>query len=180
MIDNRELVKDPPPPTHPWTPAGALADLLLASALAHKQHHESLYTPPIAKSYPPKPPYTTHRYNAKGGSMSRSTSQASTATTTTSHGISRSLSVKTSNKPQPLNPTPTPDVKLFVTNLRLLDLDLRNDWPGITVQTFSAKNADQRQRISGTEWALFRLFEIWDPNETAQVYWVDPLFQCMC
>jgi hypothetical protein len=58
---------------------------------------------------------------------------------------------------------------LFVTNLRLLDLDLQNDWPGITVQTFSAKNADQRQRISGTEWALFRLFEIWDPHETAQV-----------
>jgi hypothetical protein len=53
--------------------------------------------------------------------------------------------------------------------LRLLDLDLLNDWPGITVQTFSAKNADQRQRIGGTEWALFRLFEIWDPDETAQV-----------
>jgi hypothetical protein len=51
----------------------------------------------------------------------------------------------------------------------LLNLDLRGDWPDITVQTFSAKNADQRQRISGTEWALFRLFEIWDPSETAQV-----------
>ncbi|CAO2652939.1 Nn.00g023500.m01.CDS01 [Neocucurbitaria sp. VM-36] len=67
-----------------------------------------------------------------------------------------------------LNPLPASDIGLFVTNLRLLDLDLRSDWPGITVQTFSAKNADQKQRIAGTEWALFRLFEIWDGNETAQ------------
>lgn len=93
--------------------------------------------------------------------MSRSTSQASTATTNTSHG--RALSIKT------ITTIPVSDIRLFVTNLRLLDFDLRNDWPGITVQTFSAKNADQRQRIGGTEWALFRLCEIWDPNETAQV-----------
>jgi hypothetical protein len=53
--------------------------------------------------------------------------------------------------------------------LRLLDLDRRPDWPDITVQTFSAKNADQRQRIQAVEWTLFRLFEIWDPVETSQV-----------
>ena len=80
------------------------------------------------------------------------------------------MSVKTNNaKPATLNPMPASDIKLFVTNLRLLEFDLREDWPYLTVQTFSAKNADQRQRIGGTEWALFRLFEIWDPNETAQV-----------
>jgi hypothetical protein len=79
------------------------------------------------------------------------------------------LSVKTNSRAQPQTLAVSPDIKLFVTNLRLLDLDLRDDWPVITVQTFSAKNADQRQRISGTEWALFRLFEIWDPDETAQV-----------
>lgn len=61
------------------------------------------------------------------------------------------------------------DVQLFVTNLRLIDLDLRPDWPDITVQTFSAKNADQKQCIGATEWALFHLFHIWDPAETAQV-----------
>jgi hypothetical protein len=64
-------------------------------------------------------------------------------------------------------PAPS-NVKLFVTNLRLLDLDLRRDWPGITVQTFSSKNADQKQRIGGVEWALYRLFELWDPDETSQ------------
>lgn len=65
------------------------------------------------------------------------------------------------------NPLPASDVRLFVTNLRLLDFDLRDDWPDITAQTFSARNADQKQRISGAEWALFRLFEIWDPTETS-------------
>ncbi|KAJ4337485.1 hypothetical protein N0V87_004631 [Didymella glomerata] len=65
------------------------------------------------------------------------------------------------------NPLPASDVRRFVTNLRLLDLDLRDDWPDITAQTFHARNADQKQRIGGTEWALFRLFEIWDPTETA-------------
>jgi hypothetical protein len=97
--------------------------------------------------------------------MSRPTSQTSTAPTISSH-VARSLSVKANSRPQSL---PGADVRLFVTNLRLLDLDLRDDWPGITAQNFSAKNADQRQRIGGTEWARFRLFDVWDPSETAQV-----------
>ncbi len=61
-----------------------------------------------------------------------------------------------------------PDIALFVTNLRLLDLDRRPDWPGITEQTFSTKDAQQNQknRIRCVEWALFRLFELWDPVET--------------
>lgn len=107
--------------------------------------------------------------------MSRPISQASNAAASTRLGHARNLSVKTNTtntitKPQPPpNPIPASDVRLFVTNLRLLDFDLRDDWPNITTQTFSAKNADQKQRIGGTEWALFRLFEIWDPTETAQV-----------
>lgn len=102
--------------------------------------------------------------------MSRPASQASNAAISARLGHTRSLSIKTNttSKP-PSNPIPASDVRLFVTNLRLLDFNLRDDWPNITVQTFSAKNADQKQRISGTEWALFRLFEIWDPTETAQV-----------
>ena len=101
--------------------------------------------------------------------MSRSTS-ASSATGTATNGLSRNLSVKaTAKQTHSANPLPPSDVKLFVTNLRLIDLDLRPDWPGITVQTFSSRNADQKQRISGVEWALFRLFEIWDPEETSQV-----------
>jgi hypothetical protein len=102
--------------------------------------------------------------------MSRPTSQASNLTAATRLGHARTQSVKTNTAPKlPPNPLPASDIRLFVTNLRLLDFDLRDDWPNITAQTFSAKNADQKQRISGTEWALFRLFDIWDPNETAQV-----------
>jgi hypothetical protein len=70
--------------------------------------------------------------------------------------------------PPPPPSLPASHVRLFVTNLRLLDLDLRDDWPNITAQTFSARNADQKQRISAAEWALFRLFDLWDPAETAQ------------
>lgn len=101
--------------------------------------------------------------------MSRTTSQTSTLPGTATNGVARSLSLKTNIKPALSNPLQSSDIKLFVTNLRLLDLDRQSDWPGITVQTFSAKNADQRQRIQAVEWALFRLFELWDPVETSQV-----------
>ncbi|KAK7183017.1 hypothetical protein DPSP01_006034 [Paraphaeosphaeria sporulosa] len=100
--------------------------------------------------------------------MSRAASQTSTVPGATANGVARSLSLKTNTKPALSNPLQPSDIKLFVTNLRLLDLDGRPDWPDITVQTFSAKNADQRQRIHAVEWALFRLFEIWDPSETSQ------------
>ncbi|KAJ4989955.1 hypothetical protein SVAN01_04602 [Stagonosporopsis vannaccii] len=104
--------------------------------------------------------------------MSRPTSQTSSLAAATRPGHARSQSLKTNTTSTgtklPPNPIPASDIRLFVTNLHLLDLDLREDWPSITTQTFSAKNADQKQRISGTEWALFRLFEIWDPAETSQ------------
>lgn len=59
-------------------------------------------------------------------------------------------------------------ISLFLTNLKLLDLDQRDDWPDITAVTFSTKDAQQNQkkRIQCVEWALYRLFEIWDPEET--------------
>ncbi|RDL38899.1 Uncharacterized protein BP5553_03239 [Venustampulla echinocandica] len=60
------------------------------------------------------------------------------------------------------------NIALFLTNLRLLDLDLRGDWPNITDRTFSTKDAQQNQkkRIHCVEWALCQLFELWDPEET--------------
>lgn len=61
---------------------------------------------------------------------------------------------------------------LFVTNLRLLDFDLYEDWPEIAVHTFATRDAQQNQkkRIQCTEWALYRLFELWDPDETREVH----------
>ena len=103
--------------------------------------------------------------------MSRPTSATTTSSTITSEGPTRSLSVKASVRPPQNNNNPLPisDAKLFVTNLRLLNLDQQSDWPNITVQSLSSRNADQKQRISGVEWALFRLFEIWNPEDTNQV-----------
>lgn len=60
---------------------------------------------------------------------------------------------------------------LFATNLRLLNFDQLEDWPAISNKTFSTKDAqqNQKQRIRCTEWALFRLFEIWDLEEARNV-----------
>lgn len=49
---------------------------------------------------------------------------------------------------------------LLVRNLRLLELDRRNDWPGITSSSFG--NQDARTRMRCAEWTLFQLFRIYD------------------
>ncbi|TEY36381.1 hypothetical protein BOTCAL_0554g00020 [Botryotinia calthae] len=94
-------------------------------------------------------------FNPLGRSRSLRTSTASS-----------NLRLPSSSNPQP--PSGPSHVALFITNLRLLDLDLRDDWPDITAVTFSTKDAQQNQkkRIQSVEWALFQLFAIWDPEET--------------
>ncbi|KAI1430264.1 HAUS augmin-like complex subunit 6 N-terminus-domain-containing protein [Xylaria sp. FL1777] len=69
---------------------------------------------------------------------------------------------------QPQIPTCTSNVLLFLTNSRLLDLDLQPDWPDITPTTFSSKDAlgGQKKRIQCVEWALYQLFSLWDHNDT--------------
>ncbi|KAF2725738.1 hypothetical protein K431DRAFT_280450 [Polychaeton citri CBS 116435] len=57
-------------------------------------------------------------------------------------------------------------VPLFLTNLRLLNLDLQSDWPAITSTTF-ASNGDARVRIKCSEWALYHLFRLYDGHLTA-------------
>ncbi|TQS37689.1 hypothetical protein Golomagni_01832 [Golovinomyces magnicellulatus] len=59
------------------------------------------------------------------------------------------------------------NISLFLTNLRLLNLDLHEDWPNIDSLTFSKNNLQQNQkkRISCVEWALYQLFVLWNPEE---------------
>lgn len=63
------------------------------------------------------------------------------------------------------------NLSIFVRCLHLLDLDLRQDWPGITEKTFSTRDLQQnlQQRVRSVEWSLFRLFEIYSPTETQNV-----------
>ncbi|KAL7929368.1 HAUS augmin-like complex subunit 6 N-terminus domain-containing protein [Trichoderma chlorosporum] len=59
---------------------------------------------------------------------------------------------------------------LFLTNIKLLDLDQLPDWPEITAETFAASGTtlqDQKRRVQCVEWALYQLFVIWDPDEAA-------------
>ncbi|KAK4182748.1 HAUS augmin-like complex subunit 6 N-terminus-domain-containing protein [Podospora australis] len=59
------------------------------------------------------------------------------------------------------------NVSLFLTNLRLLNLDLHPDWPEINALTFSTKDLaqGQKKRIQCVEWALYHLFVLWDHDE---------------
>ncbi|KAH8590478.1 HAUS augmin-like complex subunit 6 N-terminus-domain-containing protein [Bisporella sp. PMI_857] len=90
------------------------------------------------------------------------------AISNTAHSRSRTLRSNTLNLKPPTTSTSLPlpgpsSIQLFLTNLRLLDLDLQDDWPNITASTFSTK--DQKRRIQCVEWALYQLFYIWDPEE---------------
>jgi hypothetical protein len=60
----------------------------------------------------------------------------------------------------------------FVRCLRLLDLDLLEDWPEITEDTFSTAPAKQnlQARTKCVEWSLYRLFELWSSSETRDVW----------
>ncbi|KAM0263000.1 hypothetical protein ACHAQJ_001378 [Trichoderma viride] len=61
-------------------------------------------------------------------------------------------------------------LSLFLTNIKLLDLDQLPDWPDISAETFAASGTtlqDQRRRVQCVEWALYQLFVIWDPDEAA-------------
>ena len=66
-------------------------------------------------------------------------------------------------------------MSLFLTNLRLLDLDLLSDWPGITAATFTSVGSGTgaalglKRRVAAVVWALYRLFEIYDGEETRSV-----------
>ncbi|KAJ5324995.1 hypothetical protein N7476_003595 [Penicillium atrosanguineum] len=70
-------------------------------------------------------------------------------------------------RPKPLGwPAPS-HLTVFIRNLKLLQLDQREDWPDITLRSLSPSSQNQRQRIRLVEWALYYLCTIWDP-ETAQ------------
>ncbi|KAK4200011.1 HAUS augmin-like complex subunit 6 N-terminus-domain-containing protein [Triangularia verruculosa] len=69
--------------------------------------------------------------------------------------------------PAVASPSAISNVSLFLTNLRLLDLDLSPDWPDISPSTFNTKDAGgQKKRVQCVEWALYHLFALYDRDET--------------
>ncbi|KAL8657549.1 MAG: hypothetical protein Q9226_001809 [Calogaya cf. arnoldii] len=58
-------------------------------------------------------------------------------------------------------------ISTFITHLRLLNLDQLEDWPVLTEDLFAPKHAreNQKQRVRCVEWALYRLFESWNPKD---------------
>lgn len=89
-------------------------------------------------------------------------------------GATSSTSTATTAPPAPSSSTASPGIisaisnlSLFLTNLRLLNFDLRPDWPDINALTFSTKDAaqSQKKRVQCVEWALYHLFELWDREE---------------
>ncbi|KAH8172253.1 hypothetical protein LIA77_09021 [Sarocladium implicatum] len=97
--------------------------------------------------------------NGNGPTTAASTSNFSSTTRSAQHASANALA----QGPSPLS--------LFLTNLRLLDLDLLPDWPGMTAATFVTVGSGtgaaqgQKKRVACVEWALFRLFEIYDADE---------------
>jgi len=59
-------------------------------------------------------------------------------------------------------------VSVFVRSLHLLDLDQLEDWPEVTIQSFTAK-ASLQHRVRCIEWSLYRLFELYDARVTKDV-----------
>ncbi|CAI7678149.1 unnamed protein product [Penicillium manginii] len=69
-----------------------------------------------------------------------------------------------SARPKPLDWVTPPPLTIFIRNLKLLQLDQRDDWPDITLRALSPSSQNQRQRIRLVEWALYHLFATWDPE----------------
>jgi hypothetical protein len=89
------------------------------------------------------------------------TTPVSTDGSARGHTRTKSASVKTAAN----GPGPTVTC-LFATSLRLLNLDLLPDWPGITTSSFGQQDA--RARIRCTEFALYQLFKLFDPATAAE------------
>ncbi|KAK4984046.1 hypothetical protein LTR50_006846 [Elasticomyces elasticus] len=88
--------------------------------------------------------------------------QSATSTDHAPTAINRRPSQKGWHKAGPSN------IALLLANLHLLGLDQLEDWPGITEQIFDQKDAqyNQTKRIRCVEWALFRLFDLYEPKIT--------------
>ncbi|KGO73207.1 hypothetical protein PITC_002950 [Penicillium italicum] len=69
-------------------------------------------------------------------------------------------------RPKPLDWLGPSHLDVFIRNLKLLHLDQREDWPGISLRALVPTSQNQRHRVRLIEWALYHLYAIWDPETT--------------
>ncbi|KAJ5392812.1 hypothetical protein N7465_011786 [Penicillium sp. CMV-2018d] len=69
-------------------------------------------------------------------------------------------------RPKPLDWPGPSHLDVFIRNLKLLHLDQREDWPGISLRALTPTSQNQRHRTRLIEWALYHLYAIWDPETT--------------
>ncbi|CEJ53837.1 hypothetical protein PMG11_00177 [Penicillium brasilianum] len=67
-------------------------------------------------------------------------------------------------RPKALDWSGPSHLAIFIRNLKLLQIDQRDDWPGINLRALSPSSQNQRQRTRLVEWSLYYLFTIWDPE----------------
>lgn len=72
-------------------------------------------------------------------------------------------------RPKPLDWAAPSPLTVFIRNLKLLQLDQREDWPDITLRSLSPSSQNQRQRLRLVEWALYYLFTVWDSEGARNV-----------
>lgn len=85
------------------------------------------------------------------------------------HSLASNMAASRPARPKPLDWSGPSHLAIFIRNLKLLHLDQREDWPGITIRALSPSSQNQRQRIRLIEWALYYLFTIWDPEAAQNV-----------
>lgn len=85
------------------------------------------------------------------------------------HSLASNMAAPRPARPKPLDWSGPSHLAVFIRNLKLLHLDQREDWPGITIRALSPSSQNQRQRIRLIEWALYYLFTIWDPEAAQNV-----------
>lgn len=156
-----------PPCTSSPTTASHQEDVTMSAAHPQQQQPRTLRTTRVAANTA-RPLQQTQQHRPLSGSLVHPK--------TTSHEPQNGTNTATTGASAP-GPS---SLSLFLRNLRLLDLDLLPDWPGISPDTFAATGLasaqGQKQRIQCVEWALFRLFSLWDPEETANVGHFFPMF----
>ena len=112
---------------------------------------------------------STHQFNKHARSLPLPCTLMSSKSSS-SRGKEK-INASTSSSTNTNTNTNATTISLVVTNVRLLGLVQRDDWPNIYEQSLLSESSAQsyERNIRFVEWILYRLFEIWDVDLTKEV-----------